>query len=163
MLENELKELANNISNVNFLGSFKDPLEYISKMDTIIVPSIREPLGNIIIESGYAKKPVIASNVDGIAEIIKNDFSGILINPDKEISFQDNITGAVPLPKFVINPETLDLQKPKEIDHLKLCDAINLLASNQKIREKYGENLYQTVRDKFNENYFKILRKFTLI
>ena len=129
-------------------------------MDIMVVPSIREPLGNIIIESGYAKKPVIASNVDGIAEIIKNGSSGILIDPDKEISFQDNIIGAVPLPKFVINPESLDLQKPKEIDHLKLCDAINLLASNQKIREKYGENLYKTVIDKFNiENYFKNIEK----
>jgi len=156
ILENELKESVNNISNVKFLGSFKEPLEFISKMDTMIVPSIREPFGNIIIESGYVKKPVIASNVDGIPEIIKNGFSGILINPDKEISFQNNIIGAVPLPKFVINPDTLDLQKPKEIDHLKLCDSINLLASNKKIREKYGENLYQTVRNKFNiENYFK--------
>lgn len=156
ILENKLKELASNISNIKFLGIFKEPLEFISRMDTMIVPSIREPLGNIIIESGYLKKPVIASNVDGIAEIIKNGFSGILINPDKEISIQNNIIGAVPLPKFVINPDTLDVQKPKEIDHLKLCDSINLLASNQKIREKYGENLYQTVKDKFNiENYFK--------
>ena len=129
-------------------------------MDIMVVPSIREPLGNIIIESGYAKKPVIASNVDGIAEIIENGSNGILINPDKEISFQDNVLGAVPFPKFVINPNTLDLQKPKEIDHLKLCDAINLLVSNQKIRKKYGENLYQTVIDKFNiENYFKNIEK----
>lgn len=160
ILESRLKELAKNISNIKFLGSFLNPLEFISKMDIMIVPSIREPLGNIIIESGYAKKPVIASNVDGIAEIIKNGSSGILINPDKEISLQDNIIGAVSLPKFVVNPESLDLQKPKEIDHHKLCDAINLLASNQKIREKYGENLYQTVIDKFNiENYFKNIEK----
>lgn len=160
ILENKLKELAKNIRNVKFVGSFQNPLEFISKMDIMVVPSIREPLGNIIIESGYVKKPVIASNVDGIAEIIVNGFSGILINPDKEISFQDNILGAVPLPKFVINPDSLDLQKPKEIDYLKLCDAINLLVSNQKIRKKYGENLYQTVIDKFNiENYFKNIEK----
>ncbi len=160
ILENKLKELAKNICNIKFLGSFQNPLEFISKMDIMVVPSIREPLGNIIIESGYAKKPVIASNVDGIAEIIENGSNGILINPDKEISFQDNVLGAVPFPKFVINPNTLDLQKPKEIDHLKLCDAINLLVSNQKIRKKYGENLYQTVIDKFNiENYFKNIEK----
>ena len=95
-----------------------------------------------------------------IAEIIENGTSGILINPDKEISFQNDISGAIPIPKFVINPDTTDLQKPKEIDHLKLCDAINLLASNQKIGQKYGENLYQTVREKFNiENYFKKIEK----
>lgn len=160
ILENKLKELAKNVNNIKFLGTFREPLEFISKMDIIVVPSIREPLGNIIIESGYVKKPVIASNIDGIAEIIENGTSGILINPDKEISFQNNITGAIPIPKFVINPDTTDLQKPKEIDHLKLCDAINLLASNQKIRQKYGKNLYQKVREKFNiENYFKKIEK----
>ena len=160
ILENNLKELAKNVNNIKFLGTFREPLEFISKMDIMVVPSIREPLGNIIIESGYVKKPVIASNIDGIAEIIENGTSGILINPDKEISFQNNISGAIPIPKFVINPDTTDLQKPKEIDHLKLCDAINLLASNQKIRQKYGKNLYQTVREKFNiENYFKKIEK----
>ena len=72
ILEDRLRELAKKIKNIHFLGSFKEPLEFISKMDVMIVPSIREPLGNVIIEAGFCKKPVIASNVDGIAEIIEN-------------------------------------------------------------------------------------------
>jgi glycosyltransferase involved in cell wall biosynthesis len=127
-------------------------------MDTMIVPSIREPLGNTIIESGYCKKPVIASNVDGIAEIIEHGISGILIDPDKEITINKTSKDEVPMPKVVINPKTQELQKPKEIDPLKLCESIVLLASSSNIRKLYGENLYKIVKEKFNiENYYETL------
>ena len=67
---------------------------------------------------------------------------------------------AVPLPKMVINPKTFELQKPKEIDFLKLNKSIIHLATNLNLREKYGENLYKTVKKKFNiENYYKELDK----
>ena len=158
ILENKLKELAGNHKNINFLGSIKEPLEFISKMDTMIVPSIREPLGNTIIESGYCKKPVIASNVDGIAEIIEHGISGILIDPDKEITFNKTSKDEVPIPKVVINPKTQELQKPKEIDKIKLCESIVFLASNKNIRKLYGKNLHKTVKEKFNiENYYETL------
>ena len=36
-----------------------------------------------------------------------------------------------------------------------------MLASNNRMREKYGENLYKTVKEKFNiEIYFETLEKF---
>ena len=85
ILENKLKELAKNHNNINFLGSTEEPLDFISKMDIMVVPSIREPLGNTIIEQVIAKA-VIASNVDGIAEIIKSEFNDILIDPEKKLS-----------------------------------------------------------------------------
>ena len=69
-------------------------------MDVIVVPSIREPLGNVIIETGFCKKPIIASNVDGIPEIIQDKINGILINPDKEITFSEISENEVPLPKL---------------------------------------------------------------
>ena len=125
-------------------------------MDLIVVPSIREPLGNVIIESGYCKKPVIASNVDGIAEIIESDVNGILIDPDKEITVREAVENEVPIPNVVINPTTQELQDPREIDPLKVCKSIVFLASNPSIRNSYGTNLYHTVKNKFNlENYFE--------
>ncbi len=158
VLENALKEISKNCKNIHFLGSVKEPLEFISKMDTIVVPSIREPLGNTVIEAGYCKKPVIASNIDGIPEIITDQFSGILIDPDKEISFEKITREAVPLPIAVVDPKKQELQKPKEIDSLKLCESIVFLASNSNIRELYGKNLQKKVIEKFNiENYYEIL------
>jgi len=156
-LENVLKKLAKNYKNINFLGSVKDPLEFISQMDTMVVPSIREPLGNSVIEAGYCKKSVIAANVDGIPEIIKDKHSGILINPDKEITFRETTSKSAPFPNVVVNSNQ-QLQEPKEIDTSKLCDSIVFLASNLKIRESYGENLNKSVIKKFNiENYYETL------
>ena len=155
-----LKKSSNNYKNIHFLGNVKEPLDFISKMDIIVTPSIREPLGNIIIEAGYCRKPVIASNVDGIPEIITDGVSGILINPDKEISFNSIPNNAIPMPEVVINPKTLELTRPKEIDPVKLCEAIVFLASSSNMRRLYGENLYQAVIEKFNiENYYESVEK----
>lgn len=155
-MEEKLKILGKNYKNINFIGIVRDPLEFISKMDIIIVPSIREPLGNVIIESGYCKKPVIASNVDGIPEIIKNNYSGILIEPDQKLSINELTESSLLIPQFTINPKTQLLQKPKELDPKKICKAIKYLASNKDIRNFYGNNLNKEVKKNFNiENYYK--------
>lgn len=154
-LQKQLMELANNSDNIKFLGSLKEPLKFISKMDVIVVPSIREPFGNTIVEAGFCKKAVIASKIDGIPEIIKDKFSGILIDPDKEISFNELPSNAVTFPDFVVDPQKKKLIKPKEIDSLKLCESINFLALNSNIRNLYGNNLHKTVVEKFNiEKYY---------
>ena len=165
VLENILRNLSKNHKNINFLGSIKKPMQFISQMDLMIVPSIREPLGNVIIESGFCKKAVIASNVDGIPEIIQDGVSGLLLNPLKKISLKDIPSDAVPIPEFVINPETQELQEPKEIDCAELCKSIVRLASNDYERRLYGKNLYKSVRNKFNienyyENFERIYKKF---
>ena len=64
------------------------------------------------------------------------------------------------VPEVVINPKTYDLQKPKEIDPIKLSEAIFKMASNSNLRDKYGNNLHKTVKEKFNiENYYQELEK----
>ena len=58
-LEVVLKEYGRNNTNLRFLGRV-NPTDFLSKIDILIVPSIREPLGNVIIEAGFLKCPVIA-------------------------------------------------------------------------------------------------------
>jgi glycosyltransferase involved in cell wall biosynthesis len=153
--EEELKKLGKNFNNINFVGSVKQPLEFISKIDIMVVPSIREPFGNVIVEAGYCKKAVVASNVDGIPEIIQDGYSGILIDPDKELSFNEISNYKSLMPQFTINPKTQLLQKPQELDPVKICKAIKSLASDKNIRDFYGKNLNKEVKEKFTvENYY---------
>lgn len=156
--ENKLKRIAEGYKNIYFVGRVKEPLEFISQMDLIVVPSIREPLGNTIIEAGFCKKAVIASNIDGIAEIIENKISGILLEPKNELSFDKLPKDAVPIPKVVVNPKTQELQKPKEIDSGELSEAIKELEKDVVLRENYGRELYKIIKEKFTiENYFEEL------
>jgi len=67
--------LVKNINNKK-IGNFYNQCDFV-----VFCPIYNEPLGRVAIEAGCYKKPVIASNVGGIPEIIKNDISGILVEP----------------------------------------------------------------------------------
>ena len=74
--------------NIFLIGKTKNPLEFLNKIDILVVPSLREPFGNVIVEAGFCRKAVIASNVDGISEIINTHKMGILIEPKDNIDFK---------------------------------------------------------------------------
>jgi len=56
----------------------KNILEYLNILDIFVLPSRIDPFPLIMIECGILKKPVIASNVDGIPELIKHLDTGLL-------------------------------------------------------------------------------------
>jgi len=67
---------------VQFLG-FLPPQELFVQIDVLAVPSIwQEPFGRIIIEAYAHGIPVIASNRGGIPEIVKENITGLLFDPD---------------------------------------------------------------------------------
>ena len=49
--------------------------------DVVAVPSLREPFGRIAVEAMLAKRPLIASSVDGLKEIVTEDETGLLVPP----------------------------------------------------------------------------------
>lgn len=74
-----VKEL--NIKNlVAFRGNIIKPEIYFLAADVFILPSIFEGLGIVLLEAFRAKLPIIASNVEGPAELLENGKNGILFN-----------------------------------------------------------------------------------
>jgi len=154
-----LEKFALGLSNVFFVG-VQNPISFMSSVDIIVVPSIREPLGNVIIEAGFCKKTVIASNIDGIPEIITNNVSGILLTPKEPISLDDIPLNATPFPKFVVNPNTMKLQMPLELNCDDLVNAIEKLRNNPLLRLDFGKSLNETVLKKFTlDKYFDNIHK----
>lgn len=155
VLEDQLKLQAKGAKNIHFLG-VQNPIEFISKIDLLIVPSLREPLGNIIIEAGHVKKAVIAANVDGIAEIIDHNINGILISPTEQLRLEKLPKTAVPVPQIVVNPELQKIETPKEIAVDTLCEKIDQLTKNKSKLKSIGEKLNKKINEKFTlEQYFQ--------
>jgi glycosyltransferase involved in cell wall biosynthesis len=49
--------------------------------DIVAVPSLREPFGRIAVEAMLAERPVVASAVDGLEEIVDDEATGRLVPP----------------------------------------------------------------------------------
>ena len=67
-----------NIKNIDFVGCVNNAIPYINMCDIIVSYSINEVLPLNIIESFYCKKPVIASSVGAVADLIQNEYNGYL-------------------------------------------------------------------------------------
>ena len=158
-LKENLKKLSYGNKKIKFVGKVLNSFNFIKNLDILIVPSIREPLGIVSVEAGLCKTPVIASNIDGIPEVITNKKNGILIDPSKKITLK-KYEGHPPIPDLVVNPINLKLQKPKQLDHKILSKNILSLSNNKKLRKKYANQLYQDVKKKFSiKSYFESIEE----
>jgi glycosyltransferase involved in cell wall biosynthesis len=64
-----------------FPGYVGDITAFFGSCDILILPSRKEPLGRVMLEAMAAKKPVIAYDTGGPAEVISNRETGILVEP----------------------------------------------------------------------------------
>jgi glycosyltransferase involved in cell wall biosynthesis len=77
-------------------------LNYISKMDIVVIPSFLEGCPNSLLEAMYCKKAIIGSKTGAIAEIIENGKNGILIEPFSSEAIYQNILKLADNPRFRI-------------------------------------------------------------
>lgn len=64
-----------------FVGFRKDLPEFFNAMDIMVLPSLTEGLPNVVLEAFAVRKPVIASNVGGVNEIVIESQNGKLTPP----------------------------------------------------------------------------------
>lgn len=58
-----------------------DAVELMLSSDVMVMPSVYEPFGVVALEAMAARIPVVASQVDGLAEIVSHERTGLLVYP----------------------------------------------------------------------------------
>ncbi|WKV08817.1 glycosyltransferase family 4 protein [Thermoanaerobacterium sp. CMT5567-10] len=81
---NYLQDMAKEakLENIQFLGYRNDIKDFLRNIDIFVLPSHSEGFGVSVAEAMALGVPVIATNVGGIPEIIKNNEDGIIVNPE---------------------------------------------------------------------------------
>jgi glycosyltransferase involved in cell wall biosynthesis len=64
-----------------FVGFRDDVWELLHLCDVVVMPSHVEPFGNVAVEAAAAARPVVATRVGGIPEIIRHSETGVLVAP----------------------------------------------------------------------------------
>ncbi len=83
--ESNLKRLAHQLQledKTYFTGQQKDVVPLYQIMDLVVLPSRSEGFGKALIEGMAARKPVVATRVGGIPEIVVDQETGILVPVD---------------------------------------------------------------------------------
>lgn len=87
--EKRLRELIHELKlsdNVHLLGQVEDTKLWMRACDIFLQPSIEEGFGLVFLEAGECQRPVIATNIGGIPDIVKHGVSGSLVptnSPDR--------------------------------------------------------------------------------
>lgn len=83
--------------NVIFTGYRKDIAELMAIMDLFVFTSLREGLPRVLVQAAAVGIPSVAFKIDGIPEIIQDNFNGFLVKPrdieelaNRIIKYMDN-------------------------------------------------------------------------
>lgn len=83
----ELVRQVNNTPNLegrwHWLGYVQNVEDLLSQLDMIVLPSRREALPLILLEAGLASRPVVATKVGGVPEIVVHGRTGILVEREQ--------------------------------------------------------------------------------
>ncbi len=74
-----------------FTGFVKDVPTALAAMDILVVSSLQEGLSMVVLEAMAAGKPIIATRVGGIVELLESETTGLLIPPADAAALADSI------------------------------------------------------------------------
>lgn len=126
-LNNETKSIIENNKNIIEVGFQKDVKPFLVMMDVFVSPSYREGFGLTLLEANLMGKPVIASNITGYSEIIKEGKNGFFVNARDKISLTNKMKYVYENKKMLISMKSNCLNMIKEKYNHKevLNEAIN--------------------------------------
>jgi glycosyltransferase involved in cell wall biosynthesis len=89
----ELERLSGELQvPVHLLGRVPDVAAWLRRAEVLVHPARWEGFGLALLEGMLASKPVVATNVSSIPEIVVNGETGLLVAADDESAFADAVT-----------------------------------------------------------------------
>jgi len=132
-LEKTLRDQAATSSvdgRVDFLGLRKDIAHLLNLADLVVLPSRWEGLPMILLEAMAARRPVIATRVGGIPEVIQDGINGLLVDPEDPQALARTI---------VIALESPDLRRRLEVGARQtICTEYSVRHAVQSLFEIYS-------------------------
>jgi glycosyltransferase involved in cell wall biosynthesis len=93
-LESRLERQSESLGvrkNIIFTGWRKDVIEVLNLFDILVLPSLNEGMGKVLIEGMALGKPIVASSVGGIIDLVENGDNGILVPPKDSDALEEAI------------------------------------------------------------------------
>ena len=117
-LEGKIRDLAAKKTNVHYLGYQSKPnvLSLIHSSDLLIQPSLAEGMSSTLLEAMGCGTCILASNIEGISEIVENEKTGVLVEPNNSSELLSKILELLPKKEKRLRMAKEGLQIVKQYD-----------------------------------------------
>ena len=132
-LDQKLKAEAGKMNvdgRVKFLGWRPDVEEIMPIFDIFVLPSLNEGMGRVLVEAMVAGKPIVASRVGGIPDLVKHNENGLLVPPADAAALANSLNQLLDDPNTA---ERIGAQGRSS------CHRLSLDAMIEKIDKMYSE------------------------
>jgi len=93
-------ETIKKIKNITFLGRINNMRKLYSEIDIVVLPSWREGLSKVLIESASMEKAIITSDVPGCRDVINHGLTGLLVPPRNALAIKHALVLLIENPTF---------------------------------------------------------------
>jgi len=138
ILKNELKKQITALGlnkQIKLEGYYNKLNQVFAAADLFVLPSLFEGMPNVLLEAMSMKTPVIATNVDGVGDVIKHNINGLIIEPE--------------------NPEELSIAVMKLINNKQLSEFLSQNGYN-KVTDTFS---IKVMCERYHQLYKQIIQK----
>ena len=135
-LESEVRKQVSELGleeNIEFLGLRDDIPEILHDSKCFVLPSVYEGLPMSILEAMAAGLPVIATDVGGVPDVVRNEVTGLLVKPG------DSDALANAMRELLTNPQRMEAFGRAGAVCAKEYDCTIVAQEYSKLYEKYGK------------------------
>jgi glycosyltransferase involved in cell wall biosynthesis len=116
-LRSELAQLAARLKiadRVHFVGYRRDVPEILAASDVLLLPSEWEGMPNVVLEAMAAGKPVVATDVEGVREVLGPGAADQLVTPRRPEIFAARLLEILENPGFAANLGAANHERVKQ-------------------------------------------------
>jgi len=117
-LEEKVRKLSDEKTNLHYLGyqSKQNVLSLIRGSDLLIQPSLEEGISSTLLEAMACGTCVLGSDIEGISEVIENNKTGLLVEPNNKDELLNKILYLLPKKEKRLSMANEGLERVKKYD-----------------------------------------------
>ncbi len=114
--ERRYREAIGGLRNIELTGWVENVGDYLASFDVFLYPSLHEALGSTLLDAMHFGLPIVASNVDGIPDVMADKVNGRLVPPGQPEAIVSAIDDLLQDPEKLAEIQAGNREKAKMFD-----------------------------------------------
>jgi len=121
--EERFRREIGELDNIELTGWVDNVGDYLASFDVFVYPSLHEALGSTLLDALHAGLPIVASNVGGIPEFVRDGENGRLVQPENPSQLLAGIEEMLGSPAALNELHARNRDRAAQFDTAAMADA----------------------------------------